>query len=121
MTMSETRPLAYSLAEMRRAVSYRLGECSHEFGVHTKWLRGHERAVMEITLFPYATDLEQLDHAERVLAALPNVYRSVRITNGAFGRERDLRWQVRALVAIHSVALECKPVGRGGWVALPNL
>jgi hypothetical protein len=42
----------------------------------------------------------------------------MRITDGTFGRKRDLRWQVRGLVAMHSLALERKPLGRGGWASL---
>lgn len=112
--MSVQRPLAYSLAEMRRAVEARLDE-QWQFGVQTGWLRGHEHFAMEITIFPFATIPELLDRAERVLAALPNVYRLTRIMNGRFGRERDLRWQVRALVAMNALALEHQPLGRGGW------
>jgi hypothetical protein len=124
MTM---KPLAYSLAEMRRAVEWRLGERSHEHGVLTEWLRGHEHSVMEITIFPFATfPLARLDHAEQVLAALPNIYRLVRIipTDGVpdlvFGRQRGLRMQVRALVAMNSVALQRQPLGRGGWAESPR-
>jgi hypothetical protein len=106
-----------SLAKMRRTVEYRLGARSYNYGVLTQWLRGHEHAVMEVTVFPLATVPAQLDHAEQVITGLPNVYRTVRITDGMFGRERDLRWQVRALVAMHALALERKPLGRGGWVA----
>src|SRR5215471_5784926 len=109
-------PLAHSLAEMRRAVTWRLGEQSHSYGVLTNWLRGHEYAAMQIIVFPLATDHEQLNHAEHVLAGLPNVYRLVRITDGRFGRDRNLRWQVRALVAMNSIALEKKPLGRGAWL-----
>jgi len=102
---------------MRQAIEARLGEHSCDFGVLTAWLRTHEYDVMEVTIFPFATDKAKLDYAERVLAALPNVYRLVRITKGRFGRQRDLRWQVRALVAMHSFALERKPLGCGGWNA----
>jgi hypothetical protein len=119
-----TKPLAYSLADMRRAVEARLGEHKHNYYyfVQTAWLRGHEHAVMEIKIFPTAMsppDYAELDDAEQVLAALPNVYRLARITNGTFGRARDLRAQVRVLVAMHSVALEQKPLG-GGWATLPD-
>jgi hypothetical protein len=106
-----------NLAEMRRTVESRLEPQSYNYGVLTQWLRGHEHAAMEVTVFPLATDPDQLDHAEQVLAALPNVYRTLRITDGKFGRARDLRWQVRALVAMNALALERKPLGRGGWAA----
>jgi hypothetical protein len=78
---------------------------------------GHEWAVAEIVAFPIFTgDRAALDHMEATLAALPGVYRLARITGGRFGRERgDLRPQVRALMAMHSLAFERQPLGRGGW------
>jgi hypothetical protein len=114
-------PLARSLAQLKRAVEARLSAHipSYNLAVLTQWLRGHEHYVAEITAFTLAADRAALDVMETVLAALPLVYRTVRITEGRFGRKRDLRWQVRALMAMNSFAFERQPLGRGGW-AEPN-
>jgi hypothetical protein len=86
----------------------------------TQWLCGHEQAVAEIIVFPLFTgDQAALAAMETALAALPGVYRRVQITSGMkFGRERDLRPQVRALMALNSVAFERQPLGRGGWLQI---
>ena len=81
------------------------------------WLRGYEQRVIEIIVFPIFTG-DPLDGAERMLAAVPGVYRIARITGGKFGRERgDKRRQVRALMAVNDVALQRQPLGRGGWAS----
>jgi hypothetical protein len=114
-------PLAYSLAQLKRAVEARLSAHipSYNLGVLVQWLRGHEQAVAEITAFTLGPDRAALDVMENVLAALPLVYRTVQITEGRFGHQRDLRRQVRALIALNSIAFARQPLGRGGW-AEPN-
>src|SRR5262245_19952965 len=115
-----TQPLAYSLARLKEAAESRLhtstGISPSLFGVDTQWLRGHEQTVAEITVFPLITgDKAALAAMESTLAALPGVYRVARITGGIFGRNRDLRPQVRALMAMNPVAFERQPLGSGGW------
>jgi hypothetical protein len=114
-----TQPLAHSLAQLKQAVESRLcaltGINPRSFGVLTQWLCGHEQAVAEIIVFPLFTgDQAALAAMETALAALPGVYRRVQITS----RERDLRPQVRALMALNSVAFERQPLGRGGWLQI---
>jgi hypothetical protein len=115
-----TQPLASSLAQLKSAVEWKCksaGISSGSFYCLTQWLRGHEQAVAEIIVFPvYTGDLAALDTMEATLIALPGVYRVARIMSGKFGRHRgDLRRQVRALMAMHSIAFERQPLGRGGW------
>ena len=83
--------------------------------VLTRWLRGHEWRAIEIIVFPIFTGTS-LDEVEKMLAAVPGVYRIARIVGGSFGRERgDKRRQVRALMAVNGRALQDQPLGRGGW------
>ena len=117
MSAERIEPLAYSLPELKRAIEARLSKHipSWNLAVLAQWLRGHEHAVAEITAFTFATDRAALDVMEDVLAALPLVYRTARITEGKLGRHRDLRQQVRALMAMNEVAFAHQPLGRGGW------
>jgi hypothetical protein len=84
----------------------------------TKWLHGHEHRVIEIIVAPIVSN-SPLGEAEKMLAALPGVYRIARFDReGRFGRERgEQRKQVRALMAVTERALQEQPLGRGGWAS----
>jgi hypothetical protein len=84
--------------------------------VLTRWLRGYEHCVIEVIVASFFGG-NPLDAAERMLAAVPGVYRIARFDReGKFGRERgEKRRQVRALMAVNDVALQRQPLGRGGW------
>jgi hypothetical protein len=83
-----------------------------------RWLHGHEHRVIEIIVAPFVSN-SPLDAAEKMLAALPGVYRIARFDReGRFGRERgEQRKQVRALMAVTERALQQQPLGRGGWAS----
>jgi hypothetical protein len=89
--------------------------------VLTHWLRGHEWQAIEIIVASFFGG-NPLDGAERMLAALPGVYRIARFDHeGPFGRERgEKRRQVRALMAVNERALQDQPLGRGGWYSLTD-
>ena len=82
--------------------------------VLANWLHGHSDQVIEITVASFL-GTDPLDPIEQMLARLPGVYRIARITGGSFGRKRELRRQVRALMAVTEPALQAEPLGRGNW------
>jgi hypothetical protein len=113
----------YSLADAKRMLEWKVSALPSDMGwfVLTRWLRGHEWAVIEVIAAPFFTG-DRLDLVEQMLAKLPGVYRIARLDRGGkFGRERgDKRRQVRALMAVNDVALQRQPLGRGGWAAVEN-
>lgn len=64
-----------------------------------KWLRGHEWMIIEVTGYCAGSNVS-LDEIEQALRSLPGVYDTCQVIDGHFGRERDLRKQVRALMPV---------------------